>query len=105
MLEHADVFDVTADEPTALCRRARLAAHDQHASKTFLERLYALRYCGRRDAQYTGGALETTFAHDCGHGCQRCIIASGLWFTSLGLGARLLAPLFARPAAWRVLDP
>jgi L-lysine exporter family protein LysE/ArgO len=30
--------------------------------------------------------------------------ASGVWFTSLGYGARLLAPLFARPAAWRVLD-
>jgi L-lysine exporter family protein LysE/ArgO len=30
--------------------------------------------------------------------------ASGIWFTSLGYGARLLAPLFARPRAWRVLD-
>lgn len=30
--------------------------------------------------------------------------ASGLWFTSLGYGARLLAPLFARPRSWRVLD-
>ncbi len=30
--------------------------------------------------------------------------ASGMWFTSLGFGARLLAPLFARPQAWRVLD-
>jgi L-lysine exporter family protein LysE/ArgO len=26
------------------------------------------------------------------------------WFFALGYGARLLAPLFARPAAWRVLD-
>lgn len=26
------------------------------------------------------------------------------WFTGLGFGARFLAPLFARPAAWRVLD-
>lgn len=26
------------------------------------------------------------------------------WFTLLGYGARLLAPWFARPAAWRVLD-
>ena len=32
------------------------------------------------------------------------IIASALWFTALGYGARLLRPLFARPAAWRVLD-
>jgi len=30
--------------------------------------------------------------------------ASGLWFTALGYGARLLAPLFARPGSWRVLD-
>jgi L-lysine exporter family protein LysE/ArgO len=30
--------------------------------------------------------------------------ASGVWFTSLGFGARLLAPIFARPGAWRVLD-
>jgi L-lysine exporter family protein LysE/ArgO len=27
-----------------------------------------------------------------------------VWFTALGFGARLLAPVFARPAAWRVLD-
>lgn len=26
------------------------------------------------------------------------------WFAALGYGARLLTPLFARPAAWRVLD-
>ncbi len=32
------------------------------------------------------------------------MLASALWFFSLGYGARLLAPLFARPMAWRVLD-
>jgi len=31
--------------------------------------------------------------------------ASGLFFFSLGYGARLPRPLFARPGAWRVLDP
>ena len=31
-------------------------------------------------------------------------IGSLAWFTGLGYGARLLRPLFARPAAWRVLD-
>ncbi|WP_371348621.1 LysE/ArgO family amino acid transporter [Ancylobacter sp. IITR112] len=31
-------------------------------------------------------------------------LASFLWFAALGYGARLLRPLFARPAAWRVLD-
>ena len=30
--------------------------------------------------------------------------ASVVWFTGLGFGARLLAPVFARPAAWRKLD-
>nr|WP_222857476.1 LysE/ArgO family amino acid transporter [Rhizobium wenxiniae] len=30
--------------------------------------------------------------------------ASFIWFFGLGYGARLLAPIFARPAAWRVLD-
>jgi L-lysine exporter family protein LysE/ArgO len=30
--------------------------------------------------------------------------ASTLWFVVLGYGARLLAPLFSRPLAWRVLD-
>ena len=44
------------------------------------------------------------------HGDARWWFAGGaalgsiLWFTSLGFGARLLAPLFARPRAWRILD-
>ena len=32
------------------------------------------------------------------------IVASLVWFTSLGFGARLLRGLFAKPAAWRILD-
>ncbi len=32
------------------------------------------------------------------------ITGSALWFYSLGYGARFLAPLFAQPTAWRVLD-
>ncbi|MEO7720335.1 MAG: LysE/ArgO family amino acid transporter [Pseudolysinimonas sp.] len=31
-------------------------------------------------------------------------LGSILWFSALGFGARLLAPLFARPIAWRLLD-
>ncbi len=31
-------------------------------------------------------------------------LGSAVWFTGLGYGARLLRPVFARPAAWRVLD-
>jgi len=30
--------------------------------------------------------------------------ASAVWFSALGFGARLLAPLFGKPVAWRVLD-
>lgn len=32
------------------------------------------------------------------------VTGSFLFFFSLGYGARLLAPVFARPAAWRILD-
>jgi L-lysine exporter family protein LysE/ArgO len=32
------------------------------------------------------------------------ILGSRLWFTALGVAARALAPVFARPIAWRVLD-
>lgn len=32
------------------------------------------------------------------------LTASCLFFGALGYGARGLAPVFARPAAWRVLD-
>lgn len=32
------------------------------------------------------------------------VSASFVWFVVLGYGARVLTPLFARPAAWRVLD-
>lgn len=45
-----------------------------------------------------------------GHGDLRWAFAVGaglgsiLWFTALGYGARLLAPAFVRPAAWRILD-
>lgn len=44
------------------------------------------------------------------HGDHRWWFAAGaaagsiLWFTALGFGARALAPLFAKPVSWRVLD-
>ncbi|MGB7335968.1 MAG: LysE/ArgO family amino acid transporter [Salaquimonas sp.] len=31
-------------------------------------------------------------------------LSSFVWFFSLGFGARLLAPLFAKPKAWQILD-
>src|SRR6056297_343330 len=50
---------------------------------------------GSVSAQYPGQALAF------GAGA---VTASFAFFFSLGYGARLLAPIFARPAAWRVLD-
>ncbi|WP_404320961.1 LysE/ArgO family amino acid transporter [Arthrobacter luteolus] len=32
------------------------------------------------------------------------VAASAVWFSALGFGARLLAPVFARPRAWQILD-
>lgn len=44
------------------------------------------------------------------HGDARWFFGAGmgagsvLWFAALGFGARMLAPVFARPLAWRILD-
>ena len=46
--------------------------------------------------RYAGAAR---FAYGAG-----ATLASFVWFFGLGYGARLLAPVFARPAAWRALD-
>lgn len=32
------------------------------------------------------------------------VLASFVWFSALGFGARLLAPWFVKPVAWRILD-
>lgn len=51
------------------------------------------------------GSLSAAYA-----GPARMVFAAGaaaasfVWFFGLGYGARLLTPLFSRPAAWRVLD-
>ena len=44
-----------------------------------------------------GGDLRWWFA-------AGAVLASFCWFGGLGYGSRLLAPLFARPSSWRVLD-
>lgn len=46
------------------------------------------RYAGEVRLAYGAGAMLSSF----------------VWFFSLGYGARLLLPLFQKPAAWRVLD-
>lgn len=51
---------------------------------------------GSLSARYEGSA-RTAYA-------AGAMLASFVWFFGLGYGARLLEPVFARPAAWRVLD-
>ena len=36
--------------------------------------------------------------------CGLCQSSQFAWFSALGFGARWLAPWFARPRAWQVLD-
>ena len=51
---------------------------------------------GGTGAQY-GGSLKAWFV-------AGSALASALWFSALGFGARWLAPVFARPRAWQMLD-
>ena len=50
------------------------------------------------------GSLSSTYGEQRWAFGGGAAVASALWFTGLGFGARLLRPVFARPAAWRVLD-
>jgi L-lysine exporter family protein LysE/ArgO len=52
---------------------------------------------GSVGAQQPAGALRAAFLFG-------TCVASFAWFFALAYGARLLAPWFERPAAWRVLD-
>ncbi len=49
------------------------------------------------------GAVSAQYAHKTAFALGGAT-ASAAFFTALGYGARLLAPVFARPGAWRVLD-
>ncbi|MBJ6128395.1 LysE/ArgO family amino acid transporter [Microvirga splendida] len=50
------------------------------------------------------GSISTQFDEGRGLFALGAMLASFTFFFSLGFGARLLRPLFARPATWRVLD-
>lgn len=50
------------------------------------------------------GAISTRFAGAEWTFGAGAISASGLFFFSLGYGAKLLRPVFARPSSWRVLE-
>jgi len=50
------------------------------------------------------GSMASTFGEHRWQFAAGAGLGSVLWFTALGFGARLVRPVFARPAAWRVLD-
>lgn len=50
------------------------------------------------------GAASTAYSNERFSFAAGAIIASFVFFFSLGFGARLLQPVFARPSAWRWLD-
>ena len=50
------------------------------------------------------GSISTQFDEGKGLFAAGAMLASFAFFLSLGFGARLLKPLFARPVTWRILD-
>jgi L-lysine exporter family protein LysE/ArgO len=50
------------------------------------------------------GALSAQYVPYAGFFGAGAVAASFVFFTSLGYGARLLAPVFARPRSWVVLE-
>lgn len=50
------------------------------------------------------GSMASTYGEHRWEFAAGAAVGSAVWFTGLGFGARLLRPVFARPAAWRVLD-
>jgi L-lysine exporter family protein LysE/ArgO len=85
-----------AAQGTSLSRAAVVA---QAAGFTLLNPhvyLDTVLLVGSAGAQYAG-PLKLWFV-------AGASVASAMWFTALGFGARLLAPVFARPRAWQMLD-
>jgi L-lysine exporter family protein LysE/ArgO len=50
------------------------------------------------------GSMASTYGEHRWQFAAGAGLGSTIWFLGLGYGARLLRPVFARPAAWRVLD-
>ncbi|TFV76780.1 amino acid transporter [Blastococcus sp. CT_GayMR19] len=50
------------------------------------------------------GSMASTYGDHRWQFAAGAALGSAAWFTGLGYGARLLRPVFARPAAWRILD-
>ena len=49
------------------------------------------------------GSVSTQYTNKLGFGLG-AVSASFVFFFSLGYGARLMAPFFAKPASWRLLE-
>jgi L-lysine exporter family protein LysE/ArgO len=89
-------LQASAQGASSLSRAAVLA---QAAGFTLLNPhvyLDTVLLVGSAGAQYAG-LLKVWFV-------AGATTASVVWFTSLGFGARLLAPVFAKPRAWQMLD-
>lgn len=91
---HPDAMKVSKDNGTSL--KAAIAAC---LAFTFLNPHVYL------DTVLLIGSLSATY-RDAGRIAYGfgAAAASFAWFFALGYGARLLQPLFAKPAAWRILD-
>lgn len=50
------------------------------------------------------GTIGASFGADRWWFALGAAVASLVWFSGLGFGARLLSPLMARPVTWRILD-
>lgn len=78
---------------------SRGAVMAQAAAFTFLNPhvyLDTVLLIGSVGAQHSAGMQRVFIAGACS--------ASALWFAGLGFGARWLAPVFAKPRAWQILD-
>lgn len=56
------------------------------------------------DTVFLIGSISTKFKGDIVQFAAGAMLASFIFFFSLGYGAALLRPVFARPAAWKLLD-
>lgn len=56
------------------------------------------------DAILMLGTVANSFGDQRWWFCAGALAASAVWFPTLGLGARALRGVFAKPSAWRVLD-
>jgi L-lysine exporter family protein LysE/ArgO len=89
---------LAADDPVASARRQRLAVRGTTLALTWLNPHVYL------DTVLLVGTAANAHGADRWWFAAGTAVGSALWFSALGYGAAALRPIFARPAAWRVLD-